>query len=125
MNAADFAELSESVVSMKRLLILLLLGVIACASAQAADNSLALYAPRPDKLPEAARLRLAGSGVFIMGVDMATGKVKSVQIQKSTGHALLDRSAIQAFQKWRIRPGTVRRIVAPITFSAAQNVGRY
>ena len=83
------------------------------------------YAPRPDKLPEAAREHLAGSGLFVINVDMASGKVKSVQIEKSTGHALLDRSAIQTFQKFRFRPGTVRRVVAPISFTARSHVGQY
>ena len=95
--------------------------------ASGAENPLAqvAYAPRPDKLPEAAREHLAGSGLFVINVDMATGKVKSVQIEKSTGHALLDRSAIQTFQKFRFRPGTVRRVVAPISFTARSHVGQY
>lgn len=112
---------------MKPLIISVLLAFVPFASGSAAENPLGqvVFAPRPDKLPEAARQHLAGSGLFVIYVDMATGKVKSVQIEKSTGHALLDRSAIQTFQKFRFKPGTVRRVVAPISFTASSHVGRY
>ncbi len=102
--------------------LLISISVVSAADTPAAQ---AVSVPRPSKLPAAARLRLAGSGVFVMQVDMASGKVTSVHVQKSTGQPLLDRSAIQAFQNWRFRPGTVRRVVAPITFTADQVVGRY
>ena len=112
---------------MKRLLTLLLILMFAYTTAYAAERAAAnvLVAPRPDKLPEAARLHLSGSGVFVMNVDAATGKVKSVEVQKSTGQPFLDRSAIEAFKRWRFRPGVVRRYVAPITFRANSISGSY
>jgi TonB family protein len=112
---------------MKRLLNLLLILMVASTAACAAEATAVnvLVAPRPDKLPEAARLHLSGSGVFVMNVDTPTGKVKSVEVQKSTGHSLLDRSAIETLKKWRFRPGVVRRYAAPIIFRADSLCGSY
>jgi TonB family protein len=109
---------------MTRLLSLLVTVMIVYTTAYAADASV-LVAPRPDKLPEAARLHLSGNGVFVMNMDTATGKVKSVEVQKSTGNSLLDRSAIQAFKRWRFRPGGVRRHTAGITFRSDSLYGSY
>lgn len=35
----------------------------------------------------------------------------------STGNAILDRAAIDAFRKWRFKPGTVSHVRSPITFT--------
>src|SRR5947209_4521172 len=76
-----------------------------------------LSTPRPDKLPEAARLRLAGSGLFVMHID-AAGRVTSVVAAKSTGQPLLDRSAVRSFKRWRFRPGSTSQFFAPISYRA-------
>jgi TonB family protein len=96
---------------MKHLLrITLLAAALAITSARGDEKpeALALPAPRPVKLPEASRLHLAGSGVFVIQVNRASGKVTSIELEKSTGHKLLDSSAIHAFQQWRCKPGQFR-----------------
>jgi TonB family protein len=91
------------------------------------DNhkAVALAAPRPIKSPQASQRHLAGSGVFVLQVDKASGKVTSVKIEKSTGQRLLDPSTIQAFLNWRCKPGTVSKIKIPVIFSASEDAARY
>jgi protein TonB len=37
---------------------------------------------------------------------LSDGSVRNVRVLESSGHAVLDRSALKAVQKWRFRPGT-------------------
>jgi TonB family protein len=89
------------------------------------ERALAEVAPRVTKLPEASRRHLAGTGVFVVEVDEASGKVTAVKVQQSTGERLLDASAIEAFQKWRFRPQIVTRVKIPVTFTANSDVAQY
>jgi len=76
-------------------------------------------APRP-KYPSSARKKgLTGAGVFVLHLDPYSGIVKSVHTEKSTGVALLDHSAITAFQRWRFKPNGMwtTRVKIPITFT--------
>jgi protein TonB len=77
----------------------------------------ALTAPRPEYPYEARRQRITGSGIVVMTVDSATGRVANVSMAESTGSPVLDNAAVTAFRRWRFRPGTVSRIRAPITFT--------
>jgi len=60
---------------------------------------------------------MAGSGVVLMKVDSRTGYVTSAQMLKSTGYKLLDEAALEAFRRWRFKPGTVSVVKSPITFT--------
>ena len=88
-------------------------------------KAVALAAPRPIKSSEASQRHLAGSGVFVLQVDNTSGKVTSVRVEKSTGQRLLDDCAVQAFQNWRCRPGTVSKIKIPVIFTATEDGARY
>ncbi|PYJ55469.1 MAG: hypothetical protein DME82_07100 [Verrucomicrobia bacterium] len=61
--------------------------------------------------------RPTGTGVVLVDVDPKTGWVTSARMEKSTGSKLLDDAAIAAFSRWRFRPGTVRQVHSPITFT--------
>src|SRR5437868_3208987 len=65
----------------------------------------AIYAPKPRYTREWAEKGIIGEGVAVLTVDTATGLVKEAQIEKSTGYKVLDDSALEAFRKWRFRPG--------------------
>lgn len=52
-----------------------------------------------------------------MHVDKRTGIVTSVEITQSAGHDILDKAAVEAFQRWRFRPGTVEKVRCPITWT--------
>jgi TonB family protein len=58
-----------------------------------------------------------GSGLFRLTLNLQTGAVTKVQILSSTGFRALDQSAIDAFRRWRWKPGKWREIDAPITFT--------
>jgi TonB family protein len=113
-------------IPMKHLFLLSFVVVAACC-AIAADPPKAklLAAPRPIKTGEASSRHLAGSGIFVLQLDMATGRVKAIAIQKSTGQPLLDQCAVNALRQWRAAPGTVRTIRLPVIFSANDDSARY
>jgi TonB family protein len=95
----------------------------AAAAAQApdlpsgVDKSLAVFAPFPKYPAEAKAQGLEGSGIVLMHVDRKTGRVTSVKIEKSTGHAILDKAAVEGFRRWRFKPGTVSTVHMPIAFN--------
>lgn len=74
-------------------------------------------APRPEYSFIARQARYTGSGVFILNVKRSTGLVQSITIERSTGHAILDASAMQAFIRWRFKPNTVSKVRMPITYA--------
>ena len=75
-----------------------------------------LYAPRPDYPHEARVKHLEGRGDFVMHVRQ-DGTVSRVEVVRSTGHGILDRAVIRAFNQWRFRPGSVDKVALPISFS--------
>ena len=73
----------------------------------------AISTPQPE-YPESARQRRAtGSGFFILRVEIKTGQVKEVTIQRSTGDKTLNSAAMQTLRRWQFKPGalpSIRRI---------------
>jgi TonB family protein len=64
---------------------------------------------------EAARLKQGGSGVFVMFLR-PDGTVKAVNIERSTGHPLIDYETKRTLLTYRFKPGTIRTQVFPVTF---------
>src|SRR5262249_7757745 len=58
-----------------------------------------------------------GIGVCIVSVDPASGRVTTASMEQSTGDSTLDKSAVNAFRKWRFKPGTVSKVRIPIEFN--------
>ncbi|MBN2437289.1 MAG: energy transducer TonB, partial [Deltaproteobacteria bacterium] len=74
------------------------------------DNALPAY-------PPLARLR-GYQGVAVLLVEVrADGRVGQVGIKRSTGHEILDRTALEAVLSWKFEPG--RREGRPMTMSVA------
>ena len=67
-----------------------------------------LYEPEPKCPPLARSRRIEGKGLFILRVQMDTGLVKDVQVERSTGSSILDSSARDALKEWRFKPDAVR-----------------
>jgi TonB family protein len=76
-----------------------------------------LSAARPDYPYEARRRHLTGSGLAIVTVDPASGTVLRAQMERSTGEAILDQSAISAFSRWRFKAGTPLAVRIPVVFT--------
>ena len=76
-----------------------------------------IYKPTIYYPTEARRARISGRGIVVLAVDSETGKVTDVWMEKSTGHAVLDRETIRAFREARFSKGTYSRIRIPIAFS--------
>lgn len=71
---------------------------------------------RPEYPPEAQAQRLTGTGVFVLHVDRKNGLVRSIEVEKSTGHKILDNASIAAFTVLRFKPYTVLRVTIPVAF---------
>ena len=80
-------------------------------------KALATFTPLP-KYPARARSDgVTGNGVCIVSVDPASGRVTAASMAQSTGDSTLDKSAVNAFRKWRFKPGTVSKVRIPIEFT--------
>jgi TonB family protein len=64
---------------------------------------------------EAARLKQGGSGVFVMFLR-PDGTVKTVNVERSTGHPLIDAETKRTLLTYRFKPGTRQTQVFPVTF---------
>ncbi len=80
-------------------------------------KALATFTPLP-RYPAGERSdSVTGIGVCILSVDPASGRVSAASMEQSTGDSTLDKSAVNAFRKWRFKPGTVSKVRIPIEFS--------
>ena len=83
----------------------------------ASAKAFATFTPLP-KYPARKRSdSVTGVGVCMVSVDTASGRVTAASIEQSTGDSTLDESAVNAFRKWRFKPGTVSRVRIPVEFS--------
>ena len=116
---------------MIRLLLLLLMNlytVVALVPRVSAQNppgypvtgakTRALYAPQPEYSPTWPE----GTGIVGLHVDTSTGSVRSAEMIQSTGHKVLDDSAIRAFSEWRFGRPVAPAIKFPISFSHRNGV---
>jgi TonB family protein len=72
-----------------------------------------VHTPQPQYPVEARQRHITGSGIFRMHVYVKTGLVRSLEIERSTGHAILDSAVITAFQHWRFRPQILQKHADP------------
>ena len=96
-------------------------GFVSLADAQPTSPSLSLpeatYSPQPVYRPEWAKQGLSGKGVVLVTIDPKTGTVAGVRMLQSTGNSLLDGAAMDAYSKWRFKPGSVPQVKMPIEFT--------
>jgi TonB family protein len=96
------------------MLILALACFASCETSQASDPQ-PLFAPAP-KYPLSARIHYwTGNGIFI-SKTRPDGTVSAVDVRQSTGHEILDQSAIAALRRWRFKAGAVNIVSTPISF---------
>jgi TonB family protein len=70
-------------------------------------EQVALKHPTPEYPKKARAKRVTGAGLFAIQVDGPTGQVIDVTVDRSTGSALLDQSAVEALRRWLFRPNSV------------------
>src|SRR6266513_93517 len=80
-------------------------------------KALATFTPLPRYPARERSDSVTGIGVCILSVDPASGRVSAASMEQSTGDSTLDKSAVNAFRKWRFKPGTVSKVRIPIEFS--------
>jgi len=80
-------------------------------------KAMVAYAPRPVYPYEARRQRVTGSGVALLTIDQTSGTVTNVIMTQSCGNALLDKSTLDAFRRWRFKTGSATRLQVPITYT--------
>ncbi len=79
-------------------------------------QAMAVSAPLPEYPYEAKHANVSGSGVCVMIVDSASGKVTSAMMAQSTGNAILDKVTTETFRRWRFKPGSVSQVRVPISY---------
>ena len=79
-------------------------------------QSMAISAPLPEYPYEAKRRNLTGSGICVVTVDAATGRVADATMSQSTGSQFLDKFTIQTFKNWRFKPGIISQFRVPISY---------
>jgi TonB family protein len=72
--------------------------------------------PLPKYPYQARRANVTGSGICVMIVDPASGKVTNAMMAQSTGNAILDKVTTETFLRWRFKPGTVSEVRVPISY---------
>src|SRR4029453_15847444 len=78
----------------------------------------AIYTPTPVYRPEWAKQGLTGKGVVLVTIDQKKGMVTGTRMLQSTGSKLLDGAALEAYSKWRFKPGSVPQVKMPIEFAS-------
>ena len=81
-----------------------------------AAQAMAVSAPLPEYPYQAKRANITGSGICIMTIDSASGKVTDAMMAQSTGDAILDKVTTNTFRRWRFKPGTVSQARVPIDY---------
>jgi TonB family protein len=81
-----------------------------------AAQAMAVSAPLPQYPYQAKHAKVTGSGVCVMIVDTASGKVTNAMMAQSTGNAILDKVTTETFRRWQFKPGNVSQVRVPISY---------
>jgi protein TonB len=68
---------------------------------------LVVHAPFPEYPEGAVQRGAAGTGVYLLRVQIKSGAVTQVIVDQSAGHGPLDAAAVKALRTWRFKPGAV------------------
>ena len=87
------------------------------------------YAINPKPVYPRSAIRRNYEGTVILLVEvLRDGTVREVQILESSGHTILDRSALKAVRRWRFKPGTqggepvTMKVKVPLVFKLKSHV---
>jgi TonB family protein len=88
-------------------------------TSEVSDEELVRYAlasPGAAYPEEAQKAKTSGSGLYELRINKA-GATTEVVVVKSSGSAVLDNAAKNAFKKWRFRPAIFTRVRIPVSWS--------
>ena len=66
-------------------------------------------------------IRLAPTGVVLLELDDATGKVVRARMAQSTGYSVLDKATISVYSKKQFKPHTRSPLQVPVRYSVRSN----
>ena len=66
--------------------------------------------PKPEYPLQARARHVTGEGMFMIRVQRKSGRVKRVEIIRTTRSKMLDEAAIQGLYQWRFKPGVLPSI---------------
>jgi TonB family protein len=89
---------------------------VAASFSLSVAQSMAESAPLPEYPYQARHANVTGSGICVMIVDPASGRVTNAMMAQSTGNAVLDKVTTETFRRWRFKPGTVSQVRVPISY---------
>ena len=78
-------------------------------------TSSAVYSPQPP-YPYEARLNRWEATLSLELLLRSDGTVHRAKVAQTSGHALLDRCAVEAFRQWRFNPGIADHLRIPVTY---------
>jgi TonB family protein len=70
----------------------------------------AIYMPAPDYPLSARQRHSTGAGIFVLRVQIKTGRVKAVEVARTTGDPVLDAAATKTLKRWLFKPSALPRI---------------
>jgi TonB family protein len=79
-------------------------------------TSRAVYSPQPH-YPYEARLNRWEATLSLELLLRPDGTVRRAKVAQTSGRALLDRCALEAFRQWRFKPGIADHLRIPVTYS--------
>jgi TonB family protein len=83
-----------------------------------------IYGPKPEYPFEARSKHQHGQGYYRFYVAR-DGSVTAVKVIASAGYELLDAACLNAFKRWRWKPGFRREIDVPVSFTITPVSGSY
>ena len=79
-------------------------------------QTIAIFRPMPKYPYEARAHHITGAGICVLYIR-PDGSVRRAEMMASTGHAILDNAALEAFRRWRFRSGTVKKVKIPVRYT--------
>jgi TonB family protein len=76
-----------------------------------------LAQPSPEYPYLARRDFLQGKGLYLVHFDIKTGLAAEASVIRSSGHGILDESALHALHQWRVKPHTFTKLRVPYDFT--------
>jgi len=65
---------------------------------------------------------MSTQGIYRMSINQKTGDVDEVGVVLRSGNKRLDAAAVMTFFKWKFKPGTIKQLDVPVSFSRSVEI---